>query len=249
MTTQSEWWKSFFSGLWLDVQRQARPEEQTRSEAGLIEKLLQLTPPARVLDVPCGEGRLSLELASRGYQVTGVDITLPLLEDAQRKASKRQLAVTWEHRDMRDLPWQEELDGAFCFWGSFGYFDDNGNANFLRAVYRTLRPGARFLIDIPIAETILPRFREHDWSRMGEMLALEERRYDHVQSRVNVDWTFVHEGRVEKKAISIRIYTYYELCRLFAEVGFVNCEGYDTLSQQPFKLGSQRLTLVAAKPV
>jgi SAM-dependent methyltransferase len=248
MTAQAEWWKNFFSGLWLDVQRQARTQEQTRAEADLIEKLLQLTPQAKVLDVPCGEGRLSLELALRGYQVTGVDLTLPLLDDARRKASEQQLAVMWEHRDMRDLPWQEEFAGAFCFWGSFGYFDDNGNMDFLKAVFRVLKPGARFLIDTPVVETILPRFRGHDWSRMGEALILEERRYDHVQSRVDVDWTLVHEGKVEKKSTSIRMYTYRELCQLFAQVGFANCEGYDTSSQQPFNFGSQRLGLVATKP-
>lgn len=76
---------------------------------------------------------------------------------------------------------------------------------------------------------------------------LEERCYDHVHSRVAVEWTFVQEGKVAKGSSSIRIYTYRELCQLLEEVGFANCEGYDTLSQEPFKLGSRRLSLVATK--
>lgn len=247
MTGQAEWWESFFGGLWLDVQRQAWTEEQTRAEADFIEELLQLKPPARVLDVPCGEGRLSIELASRGYQVTGVDITLPLLEDAQRRAAERQLEIVWQHRDMRDLPWQEEFDAAFCFWGSFGYFDDEGNADFLKAVFRALKPGGRFLVETHIAETLLPRFQERDWGRVGDTFVLQERTYDHLGGRIDAGWTLLREGRTEKRSSSIRLYTYRELCQLLRQAGFEKCEGYETLTQEPFKLGSRRLTLRSTK--
>ncbi|MBI3949747.1 MAG: class I SAM-dependent methyltransferase [Acidobacteria bacterium] len=247
MNRQTEWWQSFFSGLWLDAQRQAKTEEQTRAEADAIEKLLQLAPGAKVLDVPCGQGRLSIELASRGYHVTGVDITRPLLDDAQRKAIERQLEMAWEERDMRDLPWHEEFDGAFCVWGSFGYFDGDGNAAFIKAVSRALKPGARFLVDLPVAETVFPNFRDRAWGPFGDTLILQAARYDHVHGRVDVDWTLVQEGKMAKSFSSIRIYTYGELCRLLEEAGFTNCEGYASMSQEPFKLGSPWLYLVATK--
>lgn len=244
---KTEWWMGFFSGLWLDAQRQAQTEEQTRADAGGIEKLLRLAPRAKVLDVPCGQGRIALELAARGYQVTGVDITQPFLDDARRKATERQLEIILAHRDMRDLPWREEFDGAFCAWGSFGYFDEEGNAAFAQAVCRALKPGARFFVDIPIAETIFPRFQDHAWMRFGDTLLLQEAHFDHVHSRMEVEWTLVREGKMEKSSSSLRIYTYRELRRLLEEAGFANCEGYGSLSLEPFKLGSPRLYLVATK--
>jgi len=245
---RTEWWKSFYTGLWLDVLRQSKTEEQTRAEADFVEKGLQLTPQAKVLDVPCGAGRLSLELASRGYHVTGVDFTLPSLDDARRKATQQQLEIAWEHRDMRDLPWQEKFDGAFCFGGSFGYFDEEGNADFLRAVSRTLKPGAKFLVDVIITEIHFLRFQDRAWwGQVGDILVLQKLYYDHVSSRVDFEWVLVHEGQVEKKSNSIRLYTYHELCQLFEEAGFVDCEGYGSLSQEPFKLGSQKLYLAATK--
>jgi len=244
---RTEWWESYFSDLFLDVLRQAKTEEQTGAEADFIQKVLRLTPRTKILDVPCGNGRLSLELASRGYQVTGVDITLPLLDDARRKAAKQQLEVVWEHRDMRDLPWQEEFDDAFCFWGSFGYFDEIGNRGFLKAVAHALKPGARFLLDTHIAETLLPRFQKRDWQRVGDILMLQERCYDHLHSRVDAEMTLVKSGRITKRASSVRIYTYRQLCQLLGEVGFAICEGYGSLNRESFKFGSQRLYLVAEK--
>ena len=204
---EPEWWESFYTGLWLEFVRSLKiDEDKTRAEADFIEKVLQLAPQAKVLDVPCGKGSHSLELASRGYHVTGVDLTLPFLDEARRKATERQLEIVWEHRDMRDLPWQDEFDGAFCFGGSFAYFDEESNAELLKAVCQAIRPGATFLVDTHIAETLLPGFQERNWRRMEDTLILEERCYDHVHSRIDVEWTIVREGKMAKRLSSIRIY-------------------------------------------
>ena len=89
-------------------------------------------PRAKILDVPCGAGRLSIELASRGYQVTGVDINSILLGESKRKAEERGFQITLEQRDMRELPWHGGFDGAICFWSSLGYFDELGNQKSLK---------------------------------------------------------------------------------------------------------------------
>lgn len=243
----TKWYESFFSNSLLNIQRGYKSKEQTCIEAYFINKLLQLTPQSKVLDVPCGDGHLSLELASHDYQMTGVDITLPLLNEARLNAAKQQLLITLEHRDMRDLPWQEEFDGAFCFWGSFGYFDESGNVDFLKAVFRTLKPGSRFLIESHIAETLLPIFKDCDSRQFGDTQVIQKRHYDCACSRINTEWIFIREGKVEKKSTSIQIYTYRELVQLLEKVGFSNCEGYDTLSHKPFKFGAKRLSLVATK--
>jgi SAM-dependent methyltransferase len=248
MNMPTEWWKNFFTGLTLDLWRAAMTEEQTRTEADFIEKTLHLSPPAKVLDVPCGNGRLSLELASRGYQLTGVDLSPGFIDEARSTSAERQLSTVWKHGDMRDLPWPEEFDGAFCWGNSFGYLDDEGNANFLKAVARVLKPEGRFVVDASsVAELILPRFEERSWMQIGDILFLEENRYDHVQSRYDTEYTFVRDGKVEKRFGSHRIYTYRELCRLLDESGFTKLEAYGSLSQEPFRLGSPNLFLATTK--
>lgn len=245
--TNTNWWQTFFTSGWLNVHEIITRDKDTASEADLIEKLLELDEGARVLDVPCGEGRLSIEMARRGYNVTGVDKTRELLDSARHKTRRRDLDVTWEHRDMRELPWEAEFDGAFNYWGSFGYFDDAGNREFVEAVARALKPGGRFIIETPTVETLLPKFQPRGWSQLEDVILLEERKFDHERSRIDATWTFIRDGERQQATSSIRLYTYRELCALLQEAGFTNCAGYDA-EGEPFSVpGSGRLVMVAEK--
>ena len=221
-----EWWEDFFDGIALDFWRQVFTEDQTRVEADFIQKVLELTPLAAVLDIPCGEGRLSCELASRGFRMTGADFSPAFLEEARRKASERGLEIAWRQADMRRLNWEREFDGAFCAGGSFGYFDDAGHLAFLKSVFRALKPGARFVLDASrVAEVVLPIAREREWVRVVDILFLEENRYDHVHGRMETEYTLIRGGKAEKKASSDRIYTFREICKLVEEAGFESCQG------------------------
>jgi SAM-dependent methyltransferase len=243
-----DWWRTFFTGVPVEMWLRVPTEEQTRSEADFIEKVLHLGPGAKVLDVPCGGGRHSLELAARGHRVTGVDLSDDFLKVARAGSAQRALPVTWEQREMSDLPWREELDGAFCFGNSFGYLDDAGNARFLHAVARALKPGARFVLDTSMtAEGLFPAFQERRWYQIGDILFLSQARYDPVSGRLETEYTFVRDGQFDTRPASVRIHTYSELCRLFADAGLTGCEGYDSLDRGPFRLGSPRLLLVAQK--
>ncbi len=245
----TNWWQDFFSGVIVDFWLRVPTEEQTRGEADFIEKVLQLGPRARVLDVPCGGGRHSLELAARGYELTGVDLSTDFLKAARTQAAQRQTPVAWEQREMGDLPWHGEFDGAFCFGNSFGYQDDAGNARFLVAVSRALKPKARFVMDTgAVAESLFPAFQERRWFQVGDILFLSHGRYDPVTGRLDTEYTCIRDGKTDTRPASTRIHTYCELCRLFEGAGFANCEGYSSFNLEPFRLGSQRLLLVATKP-
>jgi len=79
----TEWWQTFFSGVVLDMWQQAIPPDYTELEAEFIDNLLHLPPGARILDAPCGEGRIARELAAKGYQVVGVDMAEEFLAAAR----------------------------------------------------------------------------------------------------------------------------------------------------------------------
>jgi SAM-dependent methyltransferase len=219
MNVQSDWWDHFFEGVSVDLWLRAVPPEQTSREADVLESALAVPPGAELLDVPCGGGRLSLALAERGYRVTGVDWSSEFLEHA-RSCSGSDL-VTWERRDMRDLPWRGRFDGAFCAGNSFGYLDDDGDAAVLRAVCAALKPGARFLLETPmVLENLLGHLHDRPWWKVGDVYLLVSNHYDHTRERLDIEYTFVSNGRVDVRYGSHRAYAYRQLVELMEGCGF-----------------------------
>ena len=219
MNVQSNWWENFFEGVTVAMWLQAVPQEQSNSEADRMARLLDAPPGTEILDVPCGGGRVALALAERGYRVTGVDWSAEFLAHARSRDDSRQ--VRWEQRDMRDLPWQGRFDGAFCTGNSFGYLDDPGNAAFLRAVRAALKPGARLVLETPmVLENLLGHLHDRPWWKVGDVYLLVENRYDPTTERLDIEYTFVSNGRVEVRHGSHRAYAYRELIDLIAASGF-----------------------------
>lgn len=244
----TNWWENFFHGVALDFWRAAVSDEQTRAEADFIAKQLRLASGPKVLDVPCGNGRLAIELARRGLQLTGVDIATEFIDEAKRNSLTAGVVVDWHDRDMRNLPSTSEFDGAFCFGNSFGYLDDDQNTEFLHAVSRSLKSGARFVLDAPaIAECILPNFQPSSFFELAGIAVSIERRYDHEQGRMFNDFTFTRDGVVDKRPSSQRVYTYRELTELLRAAGLLPVAVYGALAEEEFKLGAQRLLLVSEK--
>ena len=242
------WWQDFFRGVSLDFWTAVISDSQTGNEASFIHRQLQLPVGARVLDIPCGNGRLSLALARHRFQMTAVDLAQEYIEGAQAKSTAAELDIDWHQREMRDLPWESEFDGAFCFGNSFGYLDDEGNSEFLKTLARTLKTGARFVLDAPaIAECLLPHLRPRRTMEIAGIKVEIDTRYDAEQRRMFNDFTFTRNGQTEKRPSSQRIYTYQELLSLLVDSGFEVSATFSSTDDAPFETGSQRLLLVATK--
>jgi SAM-dependent methyltransferase len=249
VTAPLDWWKSFFEGLAVDFWGAAIPPEATAEDAAFLWKHLALWPGARVLDVPCGLGRLARVFAGRGCAMTGVDISERALAAARENAgASAHDGIRYRRAEMRDLPWPGEFDAAFCFGNSFGYLDDDGNWEFLRAVSRTLRPGGRFALDYgQTAESIFPRIVPREETVVAGFHFAEETRYDPLTGRIENVFTFAREDARETKLASQRVYTLKQLVDLLRDAGLRTMAHFGSPSEQPFGLGSPRLLLVAEK--
>lgn len=235
------WWEEMFElPSWQGVQLGWESVEDAEHQVDEIVRALRLEPGDRVLDVPCGTGRVATRLVSRGYDVVGVDITERFLEVA------RSAGLTVRHGDMRELPFTEEFDAAICMWGSFGYFDDDGNLAQAKAAARSLKPGGRYLIDTPSLETIYPHFRDKTWFEVGGTTILLDTSFRVDEGRVETAWTFLRGEERHTQRSSIRVYTLHELTDLLRDAGFTTFEARDD-ELGGFEIGSSRLWLVATR--
>ena len=241
---QSNWQNDFFRGVALELWRRVATPEQTRAEVDFLEKTFGSVKGARLLDVPCGNGRHALELANRGYAVTGVDSSDEFLAEARSKSAQ----VEWLLSDMCDLSWSAEFDAAYCFGNSFGYLDRDGVRRFLSAVARSLKPGGRFAIETGMAaESILPGLVKNRWYRAGDIFMLSENQYDPGQGRLDIQYTFIRGGEVEVRPSSSFTFTAAEICRMHQEAGLETIELLGSISGEPYQLGSPRLILVSRR--
>jgi len=244
-----EWYEDFFHGVVLDLWRQAMSPEQTRADADLLVETLQRDPPARLLDVPCGNGRISLELARRGFSVTGLDISEEFVAEARAASAARGLDARWVLGDMRRFEGEAEYDGAFSFGNSFGYLAHDDTRGFLVRLSRALRPGARFVLDTgSVAESLLPALKERTWYQVGDILMAIHNVYRARESCLQTDFTFVRNGKTERCTSLTRVYTVAEIGRLLEEAGMelVACLGES--GRDDYRLGDPRLIAVAQRP-
>jgi len=226
---------------WQRVQLSWEEADDADTDAEQVVRALDLTASARVLDVPCGTGRIAKRLRVLGHDVVGVDI-----ED-RFVAVARDAGVPVIRADMRTAVVRpSSFDAAFCLWGSFGYFDEEGNRRQTEALVDALVVGGRLLIDTLVADTLLPGFvPDAEWS-VGDVGVREHRRYDADTKRVETTWTFTSEGTSATQATSVRIYAMEELTDLLAACGCTSFQAYDG-ELAPFGDTSDRLWLVATK--
>ncbi len=119
----------------------------TLGECDFIEKELARDKALRILDVGCGTGRHAIELAKRGYDVTGIDLSEAQLVRAKQKAEEAGVEVEFLRLDARELPFENEFDAAIMLCeGAFPLMEtDEMNYQILEGVARALRSPGRFI--------------------------------------------------------------------------------------------------------
>jgi len=243
------WYETFFTGVTLDLWQKAVPREVTQTEVDFLERELRLKPGSHVLDLPCGAGRHSIELARRGYTVTGIDISAENIERAEAAAATANVAARFQRGDMREVPADLPCDAAICMGNSFGYLQDEDTQRFIAGLAQSLKPGGRLVIDSGmLAESFFPNFeRYRSWYLVDDIYLLVENRYNPQTSRMETTYTHIRGGAVDARRGSQRVYGLAELKALLRSAGLETMATYSDLSGAAFELGSQRLLLVAAR--
>ncbi len=250
MEVPKDWYDGFFEDDWLDeVALNADAVWSDRQTNFLVEKL-ELETSERVLDLACGHGRVALPLAERGLDVTGVDLSLRSIELARAAADSQGLNVAFVRSDMREIDFDADFDAAYSLYTSFGYFEEESeNQRVLDAVWRALRPGGRFLIDVLNPTGLAARYQTRMWDELDSGTTfLQQHEFDVIEGRNKAVWTFVRgDGSRSELVHSLRVYAPWELARMLEAAGLAVVQGWGDFEGGDLKLDSRRLILRADK--
>lgn len=221
-------------------------DERSEAETELIWRLLELEPDMEVLDLACGHGRIANRLAARGCRVTGLDATPLFLRKAREDAAARGVSVDYHLGDMRDLPWPSRFDRVLNWFTSFGYFDDSGNRQVLAEVYRVLRAGGRFALELNHLPWLLRNMRPTVLTERDGNLLIDRNEFDSENGRMLSLRTVVRDGQRRDMRFFTRLCTFPELRHWLHECGFATVHGYDE-NGAPLTLTSRRMIAVATR--
>lgn len=216
------WYADFFDDLYLRIFDPELDAARTAGEVDGVVALGRLAPRVRVLDVACGQGRHAIELAARGYQVTGVDRSAVLLDHARRRADAAGVHVEWRAMDMREPAGRGRFDAAINLFSSFGYLEDDAeDQRALDAIATALVPGGVLVQEIGHRDAQIRDLRPADVHQLdGGLVLVEQRRLDLRSSRLTVDYVVLQDDRVvARRRHRLRLYALTELRAMHARAG------------------------------
>lgn len=196
----------------------------------------------RLLDLCCGNGRISVFMAKKGFRAVGVDISKAFLEDGKRKAKEHGVSdrVTFVEGDVRRLKdilrAPQPFDVVVNAWTSIGFFSQDDDLKIFKQARSLSREGAiLFVIETMHTEYLSIRFYPTSYAEIDGLLMLEDRKYDPVSANAKTSWIFYNRrGQnlefIDKVEIEHHIYSLSELSLLLKRAGWENVASYGSIS-------------------
>jgi 2-polyprenyl-3-methyl-5-hydroxy-6-metoxy-1,4-benzoquinol methylase len=240
---------NFFSGLYRDIWRKLIPTGLSEAEVDFIEEAGSLERGNHVLDLMCGYGRHTLELARRGYRLTAIDNSVEYVDEVNAKSSREHLLVNASCSGAVQMKLNGSFDMAICMGNSFAFFREEEAATILRNLSGHLRPGGKFLINTwMIAEIAIRYFKEKDWFYLDEFTYLTDNTFLFHPTRIETDHILVHKNGTMQTIKGIDyIFSIAELNSLFELTGFRLLDIYSTPRKKKFRLGDTKAYILAEK--
>jgi SAM-dependent methyltransferase len=193
------------------------------SDAAEILGLLDLQAGSRILDAPCGHGRIARRLAAAGLHVTGVDISPDFIALAEHEPVGPNGSVSYQVGDLRQLPVAGPFDAVVCWFTSFGYYDDADCRQVLAEFHRVLRPGGTAVIETMHHDGAVRHFTaapDATVTTRGDDVQVDVSRFEPLTGRMETERTVYRDGEVRKTTHFIRLPTPPEWVQWLEGAGF-----------------------------
>jgi SAM-dependent methyltransferase len=236
--SMAEWWQTFFDEAFLPIWCSLLPPSQADAEADGLWELLKLREGSRVLDAPCGFGRVSRPMAQRGAVVLGVDQSAAAIEKAEQdRASIASDRLRYVVHDLREPLAEHGFDAAYNIFSSIGYGTEDDDLAVFRTLRNAVKPGGLVLVETSHRDLVVSYFSRgvRPAHRIEDgTLVVEEPVFDPIEGRVNTTWYWSGPHVNGSKRASLRVYCATELVALLQRAGLRYVAAYKGCSTEPF---------------
>ncbi|MCL1958345.1 MAG: class I SAM-dependent methyltransferase [Spirochaetes bacterium] len=207
-----------------------------------------LTSPPKALDICCGFGRISAELARMGYAVTGIDITESYLKTAREEALYEDLNIEYINSDAREFTRPVFFDVALNLYNSFGYFESqDDDLRLVKNAFSSLKKGGCLILDTFGKEITVRDFVEAEWFERAGFMVLTKYKVLDSWTLLHNRWILIKDGKKIEKTFSYRLYSAAEFRALLLEAGFSKVDIFGDWNGSPYDQYANRLIVVARK--
>lgn len=251
MAKRKEWfenekfWNSY-APIMFDTQRWA----EAPAVADDVCKIAGLKKGSAILDAGCGPGRISVELASRGMNVTGVDLMQSELDAAAESAEAEGVNLELVRADLRTYKADKQFDCVINLYTSFGYCDTiEEDVLILQNIYASLKDGGWFILENISRETAILYFTEGEWFERAGKTVLTEFHVEGAWEGLRSRWILIDNQtgeRIDHEFVQ-RLYSGIELKRILKGIGFKSVEVYGDFDFSPYNEKARTMVIVAKK--
>ena len=237
MHLNPDWWRKIFNSMYLRTDADVVEDRQiTRNEVEIFISVLNTGKDSAILDLACGQGRHSIEMARQDFSnITGLDRSHYLIRKAKSAANQENLKITFKEGDARKLPFPADtFDVVMILGNSFGYFESNeDDMMVLNEVFRVLKPEGIFLIDVADGSFLRERFLPRSWEWIDKKYFVCRERSlakdnERLISREVI--SHVEKGIVVDQFYAERLYTTEMLIDMFKKSGYKNITIHDKIA-------------------
>ncbi len=224
--------------------------ERTRQEIDFLVDALPLAPAARVLDVGCGFGRHSVELARRNYTVLGIDPAAAMIRAARDNAQEAAVDVDFQHVAAEGYFPVEPFDAAICLFTTLGQVppaSNEDNRGLLTSVFNSLKDGGRLALELPQKQPALDALKPSDRFGSDTSYAQIDRSHDAETGIVTEQFNIVSPEGAQNYHLRYRLFTRQDVTGLLSAAGLQILESYDGYTFDDLAGASPVMLFICAK--
>ncbi len=224
------------------------------SDLPFYKKWLPGNKDAKILELCCGTGRLTLPIAKEGYNISGVDYTISMLEQAKVKAFEAGLKVDFIEADIRTLDLPEKYDLIFIPFNSVHHLYQNDDLfKAFNVVRKHLKTGGLFLLDcynpnihyIIEGEKELREIAEYTTNDGRRVLIKQVMRYENSTQINRIEWHYFINGKFDSiQNLDMRMFFPQELDGYLRWMGFSIIHKFGSFEEEPFYDHSEKQVFV-----